>query len=143
VSIGYKNGSAVLPVCTPVFAGDTRRFCRPELFQLDAIEVYTAGDGSEEVEEANAVEIAVQASGAEQAAQMAFTATVAELSASHRATRAEVHELRRALDQSKDRTRRPRQQEPITRATMEVQQVRAANQRNGTAEREEDRATTL
>jgi hypothetical protein len=34
VSIGYKNDSAVLPVCTPVFAGDTRRFCRPELFQL-------------------------------------------------------------------------------------------------------------
>jgi hypothetical protein len=34
VSIGYKNRSAVLPVCTPVFAGDTRRFCRPELFQL-------------------------------------------------------------------------------------------------------------
>ena len=34
VSIGYKNCSAVLPVCTPVFAGDTRRFCRPELFQL-------------------------------------------------------------------------------------------------------------
>ena len=32
VSIGYKNRSAVLPVCTPVFAGDTRRFCRPELF---------------------------------------------------------------------------------------------------------------
>jgi hypothetical protein len=36
VSIGYKNRSAILPVCTPVFAGDTRRFCRPELFQLQA-----------------------------------------------------------------------------------------------------------
>jgi hypothetical protein len=38
VSIGYKNRSAVLPVCTPVFASDTRRFCRPELFQLQCKE---------------------------------------------------------------------------------------------------------
>ena len=71
------------------------------------------------------------------AAEAAFTATLAELSANHRATRAEVNELRRALDQSKHRTRRIRQREPITRAIMEVQ-VRAANQRNGTAEPEED-----
>jgi hypothetical protein len=58
---------------------------------LDAIAVHTAGDGTEEVETAKAVEIAVQASGAEQAAQMTSTAAVAELSAGHRATRAKVH----------------------------------------------------
>ena len=71
------------------------------------------------------------------AAEAAFTAALAGLSANHRATRAEVNELRRALDQSKDRTRRIRQREPIKRAIMKVQ-VRAANQRNGTAEPEED-----
>jgi hypothetical protein len=72
------------------------------------------------------------------ATEQAFIATLAELSAHHRATRrAEVDELHRALDQSKDRTRRIRQREPIKRAVMKVQ-VRAANQRNGTAEPEED-----
>jgi hypothetical protein len=45
--------------------------------------------------------------------------------------------LHLALEQSEDRTRRIRQRAPIKRAIIEVQ-VRAANQRDGTAELEED-----
>jgi hypothetical protein len=105
---------------------------------LYAIKVYKAGDGSDEEEAAKAVVTAVQASVDAKATEQAFIATLAELSAHHRATRrAEVDELHRALDQSKDRTRRIRQREPIKRAVMKVQ-VRAANQRNSTAEPEED-----
>jgi hypothetical protein len=104
---------------------------------LYAIQVYKAGGGSEEEEAAKAVVIAIQASEETKAAEAAFTAAVAELSANHRATTAEVDVLHLTLEQSDDRTRRIRQMAPIKRAIIEVQ-VRAANQRDGTAEPEED-----
>jgi hypothetical protein len=83
---------------------------------LDAIEVYMAGDGSEEVEAAKAVEVATQVSVDTKAAEAAFNAKVAELSAGHRAAMAEVDELHLALEQSDDRTRRIRQRTPIRNA---------------------------
>ena len=91
---------------------------------------------SEEEEAAKAVVSAIQASEDAKAAEETFTATLAVLSANHRATTAEVDVLHLALEQSDDRTRRIRQRAPIKRAIIEVQ-VRAANQRNGTAEPEE------
>jgi hypothetical protein len=60
---------------------------------LYAIKVCKAGDGSDEEEAAKAVVIAIQASVDAKAAEAALTAAVAELSANHRATTAEVDEL--------------------------------------------------
>jgi hypothetical protein len=85
---------------------------------------------SEEEEAAKAVVSAIQASEDAKAAEETFTATLAVLSANHRATTAEVDVLHLALEQSDDRTRRIRQRAPIKRAIIEVQ-VRAANRAEG------------
>ena len=63
---------------------------------LDAIKVHKAGGGSDEEEAIKAVAIAVQASVDAKAAEATFTAALVELSANHRATRAEVNEQRAA-----------------------------------------------
>jgi hypothetical protein len=108
---------------------------------LDTIETATAayepGSGTMQEEADKATAFATKASVDTQAIEAAFSAKVMELSAVHRAAMAEVDELHLALDQSEDRTRRIRQRTTIRNAITEVQ-VRAANQRKGTAEPEED-----
>jgi hypothetical protein len=81
---------------------------------VDAIEVYTAGDGTAEAEAAKAVEVATQANVDAQAIEAAFNAKVTELSVGHRAEMAKVDELHLALEQSDDRTRWIRQRTPTS-----------------------------
>jgi hypothetical protein len=108
---------------------------------LDAIETasgaYAPGNERIEEEEDKATAFATQASVGTQAVEAAFSAKQTQLYTAHRVAMAQVDELQLALEQSQDRTRRIRQRTLIMNAITQVQ-VRAANQRKGTAEPEED-----
>ena len=70
-------------------------------------------------------------------AQTDFNEEQKLLHASHRETMAKVDEWRDALERAKERTRQARQKGKITKAITQVQ-VRAASQRAGTADSDED-----
>ena len=81
--------------------------------------------------------VAIKATADVQIAEAAFSAEQTRLHTEHRTAMAKVDEWQQALEQAKERTRRIRQKGPITDDITQVQ-VRAANQRKGTAESDGD-----
>jgi hypothetical protein len=104
---------------------------------IDAIPLYTHGEGTAEEDAIKVVDAAVAAAAITETAETAFNTERRRLHTAHREARAIVDKWREALRHAKERERRLKQGGLLTKAIMEVQ-TRAANRRRDAAESEED-----